>query len=142
MTDDVQLLTGSMIDASGKNEARTKLGYVVGTENKYLIKDCQLVDDRVECALFYVDGCLAASGATAGLPGKLGFTLQDGKIGQISRLREGAEWGIYDLWWQKMKIWAKANRAEEWAKYAEYVETREGGTIEAKLCKEYAESQK
>jgi ketosteroid isomerase-like protein len=141
-TDDAKLLMGALLFASGKNEVRAMLDADVGRETQYLIKDCQPAEDRVECAISFVDACTAASGVKDGLPMKMVFTLRDGKIGQSVMASEGGEQAIYDLWEHKMEIWAKANRAEEWAQYVAKGETREGESIYAKLCQEYAESLK
>jgi len=142
MTDDVKLMNGAMLVSAGKNEARTELDEPPGQETKYLVKDCQPAGDRVECTLSMADACITASGLSDGLPVRMEFIFQNGKIGQWSILSEGGEMAAFALWQQKMRTWAKANRPEEWAKYIEYGDTKEGDAAWFKLCQEYAESLK
>ena len=115
---------------------------MIGIELKPQIKDCQPQDDRVVCNLTAPDGCKAAFGASS-LRSKLVFDFQpDGKVQQASLEPDGEEWAGYWSWLEAEMAWAAANRAEEHAKVGTAPNQREAGSIQIKLCKEYAESLK
>ncbi len=89
------------------------------------------------CTYIHSDGCIAAFGATGGLPVKMTFTLQDGKIRQVLVETQGDEWASYGQWSDAELDWAQANRAEELAKI-DFQTLKEGGATAVELCREYA----
>ena len=88
------------------------------------------------CTYIHSDGCIAAFGATGGLPVKMTFTLQDGKIRQVLVETQGDEWASYGQWSDAELDWAQANRAEELAKI-DFQTLKEGGATAVELCREY-----
>ena len=89
------------------------------------------------CTYIHSDGCIAAFGATGGLPVKMTFTLQDGKIRQVLVETQGDEWASYGQWSDAELDWAQANRAEELAKI-DFQTLKEGGGVAVELCRTYA----
>ena len=98
---------------------------------------CQSQSDQVTCTYIHSDGCIAAFGATGGLPVKMTFTLQDGKIRQVLVETQGDEWASYGQWSDAELNWAQANRAEELAKI-DFQTLKEGGGVAVELCRTYA----
>ena len=139
VTDDVSWFELGGDHASGKEQLRTLLDWWVTLEAKQQITDCQSQADRVVCHLSYVEVCTAAFGATKGWPVKLIFTYgPDGKIREVVETNDGPQWNDLSKWWVGRNAWASANSPAELAKSTE--RTKEGGLIDAKLCKDYAAS--
>ena len=140
-TDDAQYQL--FFDATGKEELRGVFDWLVGLKAKNKIGDCQQPQsDRVMCNLTVVDDCIAAFGAPEGLAAKGVYIFrEDGKIPQVVGAQEGAGWDGYWKWVDEMFAWQRTNRAEESAK-ADYSLGKDGGAVQIKLCKEYAESLK
>ena len=131
-----------VFEATGKEQLRAMVDWMIGIESKPQITDCQPQSDRVVCNLTAPDGCIAAFGASS-LRSKLVFIFQpDGKIQQASLEPDGEEWAGYWSWLEAEMTWAAANRAEEHAKVDTAPNQREAGSIQIKLCKEYGESLK
>ncbi len=107
----------------------------IGSKN--VVPSCQSESDRVICTYIHSDGCIAAFGATGGLPVKMTFTLQDGKIRQVLVETQGDEWASYGQWSDAELSWAQANRAEELAKI-DFQTLKEGGGVAVELCRTYA----
>jgi ketosteroid isomerase-like protein len=128
---------------SGKEQVRPSLDYLVGLEMKSQLKDCQPQRDRVVCGLSVVWGCIAAFGAPDGLAAKLEFIYQpDGKVREGSlRFPDDPRFEDYSRFLTASDAWAIKNRAEEHAKLKPRG-TGLGGPLEAKWCKEYAETLK
>ena len=76
--------------AGGKESLRMVFDWLVGIESQYRIQDCQQPQsDRVACTFTVVDGCIAAYGATGGLPLKGVFIFrEDGKIKNVTGTRK------------------------------------------------------
>jgi 7,8-dihydropterin-6-yl-methyl-4-(beta-D-ribofuranosyl)aminobenzene 5'-phosphate synthase len=137
-TDDVKFRGENY--ATGKEMLRGVFDWLVGTEVKHGPPDCQSQNDRVVCAFSIDDACIAASGATDGLPAQGEYLLQpDGKIREASESLGGAGWDAYIEWDNSFQGWAMLNRAEEWRGFGH---SKEFAPRLAKLCKEYAESLK
>jgi hypothetical protein len=109
----------------------------IDIESKNVVPSCQSESDRVVCTYIHSDGCIAAFGATGGLPVKMTFTLQDGKVRQVLVETQGDEWASYGQWSDAELGWAQANRAEELAKI-DFQTLKEGGATAVELCREYA----
>ncbi len=107
----------------------------IGSKN--VVPNCQSENDQVICNYVHGDGCITAFGATGGLPVKMTFTLQDGKIRQVLVETQGDEWASYGQWSDVELEWAQANRAEELAKI-DFQTLKEGGATAVELCREYA----
>jgi hypothetical protein len=128
--------------SSGKEQVRRDFDYLVGMEVKSRVKDCQPQDDRVVCGLSVVDGCAVAFGAPDGLAAKLVFIYQpDGKVREVSFTLDDPRWEDYSKFGIASDAWALDNRAEEHAKINPRL-SRLGGSLEAKFCREYAETLK
>jgi len=126
--------------ATGKEALHGVFDWLVGSEVKHGPPDCQLQNDRVECAFTIGDACVAASGATDGLSANGVYLIQpDGKIREASELLGGAGWDDYTEWNNALQGWAILNRAEEWRGFGQ---SKEFAPTFVKLCKEYAESLK
>jgi ketosteroid isomerase-like protein len=139
VTDDVSWFELGGDHASGKEQLRTLLDWWVTLEAKHQITDCQPQADRVACRLSSVEACTAAFGATEGWPLKLVLVYgPDGKIQQVFSTKDGPQWNDLPKWWVGRNAWASANRPAELAKSTE--RTKEGGLIDARLCKDYAAS--
>jgi hypothetical protein len=93
------------------------LNWWAGIDTKYHILDCQAEGERALCDTTIVDGCIAASGYSDGLPMKMEFVVaSDGKISEITAPTFGEEW---DAYWKQVgsaQAWFQAYRAEEYAK--------------------------
>jgi ketosteroid isomerase-like protein len=127
--------------SSGKR-VRRDFDYLVGMEAKSQVKNCQPQDDRVVCDWSLVDGCMVAFGAPDGLAGKLVFIYQpDGKVREVSLTLDDPRLGDYTKFGIRSDAWAALNRAEEHVKINPR-QSRLGGSLEAKFCREYAESLK
>ena len=127
---------------SGKEQVRPQFDYLVGLGMKSQLKDCQPQDDRVVCGLSVVWGCIAAFGAPDGLAAKLEFIYQpDGKVREGWLSMDDPRFGNYSRFLTASDAWAIENRAEEHAKLKPRG-TGLGGSLEAKWCKEYAETLK
>jgi ketosteroid isomerase-like protein len=128
---------------SGKEQVRPQFDYLVGLGMKSQLKDCQPQDDRVVCDLSVVYGCIAPFGAPDGLAAKLEFIYQpDGKVREVSlSLLDDPRFEAYSRFLTASEAWAIENRAEEHAKLNPRG-TGLGGSLEAKWCKEYAETLK
>ena len=139
--DDVQY--HFIFDAIRKEHVRSVFDWLVGIEAKYKIVDCQQPQsDRVECAFTVSDGCIIPYGAVDSLAVKGVYVVgDDGKIKQVTGATEGVEWDNYWKYGDAVLAWQKANRAEEAFK-VENSPPKEGGAVQIKLCKEYAESLK
>jgi hypothetical protein len=123
-----------IVNAYGKEQLRTKLEWLMAMEVKQQITDCQPQADRVICHLSRIEACMPSAA-----PVKLVFIYQpDGTVKQANAGHDGPEWDAVVQWWDAGAAWAKANHADEWAKAQD--RTKEGGLIDAKLCKEYAAS--
>lgn len=105
--------------------------------SKHVVPVCQPKGDQVTCSYIHSDGCIAAFGATGGLPVKMTFTLQDGKIRQVLVETQGDEWASYGEWSDAELDWAQANRADELAKI-DFHTLKEGGSVAVELCRTYA----
>jgi 7,8-dihydropterin-6-yl-methyl-4-(beta-D-ribofuranosyl)aminobenzene 5'-phosphate synthase len=125
---------------TGKVELRAMFDWQSGLETKYQVTECKPLTDRVLCAISETNGCIAASGAAEGLPMELVLAFgPGGKIVQASTVI-GSAWDDFYEFTSAVGNWARTNRAEEFPK--PYETTFAGGSITAKLCKEYAESLK
>ena len=128
--------------SSGKEQVRPQFDYLVGLGMKSQLKDCQPQDDRVVCGLSVVWGCIAPFGAPDGLAAKLVFIYQpDGKVREVSFTLDDPRWEDYSKFGIASDAWAAFNRAEEHAKINPRL-SRLGGSLEAKFCREYAETLK
>ena len=138
LTDDVKFRGENY--ATGKETLRWVFDWLAGTEVKHGPPDCQSQDDRVVCAFTIGDACIAASGATDGLPAQGEYLIRpDGKIREATESLGGAGWDDYIEWDNSFQGWAMLNRAEEWRGSGH---SKEFAPRLAKLCKEYAESLK
>jgi len=127
---------------SGKEQVRPAFDYLVGMETKSQVKDCQPQDDRVVCSLSVVHACIAAFGAPDGLAAKLEFIYQsDGKAREVSFFLDDPRSEDYTRFVFASDAWGAENRAQEWAKL-DPIDSWLGGSIQAKFCKEYAETLK
>ena len=68
LTDDAKLR--GVYYGTGKEAVLWIFDWLVGQETKYGPADCQIQDERVVCAVTISDACIAAYGATGGLPWK------------------------------------------------------------------------
>jgi len=88
-----------------------------------------------------VHACIAAFGAPDGLAAKLVFIYQpDGKVREASFALDDPRLRDYERFWSLSEAWALENRTEERAGLN--AQSREGGALVAKWCKEYAETLK
>ena len=130
-----------MVRAFGKEQLRTALEWLVAFEVKQQITECQPQSDRVTCRLSRVGPCYPVPGGASALSVRLVFIYgPDGKVKQAETGHDGPGWDDVGKWWLARNAWVHANRPDGWAKYQD--ETKEGGLIGARLCKEYAESLK
>ena len=138
LTDDVKLR--GVYYGTGKEALPWIFDWLVGQETKYGPADCQTQDERVVCAFTISDACIAAYGATGGLPWKGVYVIgQDGKIQEASESKEGTSWDDYDKWARTVDTWIANNRADE--RPADGM-NKETAVALAKFCKEYAASLK
>jgi 7,8-dihydropterin-6-yl-methyl-4-(beta-D-ribofuranosyl)aminobenzene 5'-phosphate synthase len=138
LTDDVKLR--GVYYGTGKEALSWIFDWLVGQETKYGPADCQTQAERVVCAFTVSDACIAAYGATGGLPWKGVYVIgQDGKIQEASESKEGTSWDDYDKWARTVDTWIANNRADE--RPADGM-NKEAAVALAKFCKEYAASLK
>jgi ketosteroid isomerase-like protein len=130
-----------VLRVSGKEKLRTALEWLVAWEVKQQITECQPQSDRVTCRLSRAGPCYPVPGGASALSVRLVFIYgPDGKVKQAETGHDGPGWDDVGKWWLAWAAWARANRADEFAKSGD--RTKEGGLIAAKLCKEYAETLK
>jgi hypothetical protein len=140
-TDDVTFAVFEY-NASNKDGLRGIFDWLAGLETKYQIMECQPKEDRVVCTMPVSDACIAGYDPVDGLKTTMTFApTQDGKIAQVNGYLDGFD-DYYAKWISPAMTWMRANRAEELAKAESTSDGREAGAINAKLCKEYAESLK
>lgn len=143
--DTVQYDGGAIFGTAYSADAlRNLFGHYAGTETKFQITDCRPTpNDRVFCELTGVDGCIAAFGATQGLGIQMSFALQsDGRISHVYGAMVGDEWNRYEEWWEIADPWLRANRPEEYSSLATEPDGMKAGTMQVKLCQEFAETLK
>jgi hypothetical protein len=120
---------------------RNVLDWWINIDSQNGAPECQPKGNRLVCTFTHDDGCIAAFGATGGLPVRFTFTLQDGKIQRADVEEMGDGWSNYGKWSGEELTWAQANRADELAKI-DFDTLSIGGDIAVKLCQEYAETLK
>jgi ketosteroid isomerase-like protein len=86
------------------------------------------------------DGCITASGNTHGLQLRHIFSMQDGKIHEVSygEVANTEDWDRYEKWLEGEGAWASAYRAEESSKTDRNVSS-DAGEVAIKLCQDYAD---
>jgi SnoaL-like domain len=127
--------------ASGKERVRAAFDQLAGMEASLGVKDCQPQDDRMVCAVNVAEGCIVAFGEPDGLTGKLMFIYQpDSRAREVSITLDDPKLRDYTKFFAAEEAWVLQNRSEHSAK--QYERSREGGSVAAKLCREYAETLK
>lgn len=139
MTDDVSFSVWEYY-ANGKEDLRRWiLDWWVGLDTEYTSVACEPGENEVSCAMNVVDGCIAAFGATEGLPTKVTFVVQpDGKISKVTGRLDGAGWNDYfGSWSPPAQAWMRVNRAEELTQIDPNPDRRQAGALQIKLCRDY-----
>jgi CubicO group peptidase (beta-lactamase class C family) len=139
MTDDIDFTVWEY-RANGKDPLRQWiLDWWVGLDTKYLSMECQPQENQVSCNMNVVDGCIAAFGATEGLPTKVMFVVQpDGKISKVAGGLNGARWNDYFGKWSPLaQTWMRVNRTEELARINPDPDRKQAGELQIKLCRDY-----
>lgn len=139
-TDDAKVTLGSD-KAAGKDQLSSLFSWLAGKETQVQITDCVWQGDKLVCTMSVVDGCMAASGASEGLPGMMTFNLlEDGALGSLVGVPRFTERKAYETWLEAEAAWASANRAEELAQAEGY--SKAAGEMAVTLCQEYAAAPK
>ena len=139
MTDDIDFHVWEY-RANGKELLRRWiLDWWVGLDTKYQIVTCESQDNQVSCDMNVVDGCIAAFGATEGLPTKMTLVVQeDGKISKVAGDLNGVRWNDYFGTWSPLaKSWMDANRAAELYQIDPDPDRKQAGALQIKLCRDY-----
>lgn len=139
MTDDISFAVWEYY-ANGKEDLRRWiLDWWVGLDTEYKSVACEPKENEVSCAMNVVDGCIAAFGATDGLPTKVTFVVQpDGKISKVTGRLDGAGWNDYfGSWSPPAQAWMRVNRAEELTQIDPNPDRRQAGALQIKLCRDY-----
>lgn len=139
MTDDIDFSVWEY-NAHGKENLRRQiLDWWVGLDTKYQIVTCESQENQVSCEMNVVDGCIAAFGATEGLPTKMTLVVQeDGKISKVAGNLNGARWNDYFRTWSPLaQSWMQANRAAELRQIDPEPDRKQAGALQIKLCRDY-----
>lgn len=127
--------------SQGEEQMRAMFAWLAGKETLYQITNCEWTGTGVKCDATAVDGCIAASGAPDGLPGRLTFySNEDGTLKSVNGLLLMAERDAYQTWLDAERAWAAAERADELAQAESY--SKPAGAMAVKLCRDYAAAQK
>jgi hypothetical protein len=122
--------------ANDKNELRWVFTWLTGLETEFEILDCQPQDNRADCSLTVSDGCIAIS-ASPTLPIKSTFTVQDGKIKEVTGSGTGPEWSAYWNFVPVVQSWERVFRPGDYAFYTKNEGTFDAAQVAIKLCRDY-----
>lgn len=134
MTEDVKI-------SGWRPPVRNVLDWWIDIKTHFGVQDCQQDGEQLACDVIMTDdGCITASGNTHGLQLRHIFSLQDGKIHEVSygEVANTEDWDRYGKWLEGEGAWASAYRAEESSKTDRNVSS-DAGEVAIKLCQDYAD---
>jgi ketosteroid isomerase-like protein len=135
------LMTEDATISGWRPPVRGVLDWWFDIKTHYGVQDCQQDGEQLACDVIMTDdGCITASGNTHGLQLRHIFSMQDGKIHEVSygEVANTEDWDRYWKWTEEEGAWAETFRAEEWAK-TDRATNSDAGEVAIKLCQDYAD---